>query len=257
VGTQESIQVTLIEPALPLQISSATIVNPTGPNSCDGAVVLNSIIGGTPPYTFYWSNTATTTSISNLCEADYVVTVTDANGCTVEESYFVEFIPLPLILDLNASENATCHGAADGEWTISLEGGVSPFTFEYSDSFSTLSIDGVVTRNDLVAGSYSCLITDSSVPPQTMIVDRTISEPNALVLSVMQLYPATGTLDNGAVNITTVGGTFPYEYQWNTGFDGPDPNGLADTCYTLTIIDDNGCENVFDDICIPRFEISG
>ncbi|MBK8490776.1 MAG: hypothetical protein IPL49_07745 [Saprospirales bacterium] len=121
-GTQASVQVTLIEPALPLQISSATVINTSGPNTCNGAVVLNSIIGGTPPYSIYWSNTATTPSINNLCAATYTVTITDANGCTVIEEYTVTFIPQPLILDLNASQNVACNGGVDGEWTISIEG---------------------------------------------------------------------------------------------------------------------------------------
>lgn len=257
VGTQASVQATLVEPSQPLAIGSATVVNPTGPNVCNGAVVLNSIVGGTPPYTFYWSNTATTIQINNLCSADYSVTVTDANGCQVTDTFTVEFVPLPIILDLNASENASCFGADDGTWTISIEGGLAPFTFSYSDNFSTPSLDGVVTRNDLPAGAYSCTITDSANPPDTMIVNRAINQPSELTMSLLQIFPATGTADNGAVNTTLLGGTPNYAYQWSNGFGGPDPVNLGENCYDLTVVDANNCVYFFPEICVPRFEVDG
>ena len=256
-GTQASVQVTLIEPALPLEISSATSINPSGPNSCDGGIYLNTIQGGTPPYNFYWSNTATTPTVTNLCAATYFVTVTDANGCAVIAEYTVEFIPQPLILELNQSQNVSCHDGEDGVWEITIEGGVSPYTFSFNDMFSTLSLNGIVIRNDLPAGSYSCTITDSSNPPQTLPVSRNINQPPNLTLSLMQIYPATGTANNGAVNITAMGGTFPYDYQWSNGATNQDPNNLADDCYSLNISDAHGCDYAFNDICVPRFEISG
>ncbi|MCB9284927.1 MAG: gliding motility-associated C-terminal domain-containing protein [Lewinellaceae bacterium] len=255
-GSQASVQVTLIEPALPLEISSSTVINPSGPNTCNGAVVLNSIIGGTPPYTFYWSNTATTPTITNLCPATYFVTITDVNGCSVIAEYTVEFIPQPLILELNQSQNVSCNGEEDGVWEITIEGGVSPYTFSFSDGYITPSINGVVIRNDLSAGSYSCTISDSSPVPD-LTVSRNISQPPNLTLSLMQIYPATGTANNGAVNITPTGGTFPYSYQWSNGSANQDPSNLADNCYSLNISDAHGCEYQFDNICVPRFEISG
>ena len=257
VGTQASVQVTLVEPALPLQISSFTVNSPTAPNNCNGVVSLNSITGGTPPYSFYWSNTATTNVITNLCSAIYSVTVTDANGCQVSDTFDVEFVPLPLILDLNTSTNATCFGEEDGTWTIQMEGGLPPFTFEYSDNFTTPSLDGEVTRVDLPAGNYSCTITDSANPPQTMTVNRTIGQPNELFMSLLQIFPATGTMDNGAVNTTILGGTPSYSYQWSNGFGGPDPVNLTDNCYDMTVVDANNCVYLFPDICVPRFEVSG
>lgn len=257
VGTQASIQATLVEPAIPLEIASATVINPTAPNICNGAVVLNSIVGGTPPYTFYWSNTATTPQINNLCSASYTVTVTDFNGCQVIQTFDVQFVALPLILDLNASQNVSCFGADDGTWTISIEGGLAPFTFNYSDTFSTLSLDGVVTRNDLAAGVYSCTITDSANPPQTMIVNRSINQPAQLSMSLLQIFPATGTANNGAINTTLLGGTPNYAYQWSNGFGGPDPVNLGENCYSLTVVDANSCVNQFTDICVPRFEVDG
>jgi gliding motility-associated-like protein len=254
-GTQASVQVTLVEPSQPLEIASATVIDPTAPNNCNGAVVLNSIAGGTPPYTFFWSNTATTSSITNLCSATYSVTVTDANGCQVTATYEVEFVALPLILDFNGSQNASCFGEDDGVWTIMVEGGLGPFTFTYSDGTVIPSLDGEVVRNDLPAGSYSCTITDSANPVQELTVNRTINQPTELVITNMQVFPATGTMDNGAVNITLLGGTPSFAYQWSNASEVQDPTGLTDDCYDLTVVDANNCVYVFDDICVPRFQI--
>jgi hypothetical protein len=51
---------------------------------CTGSITLM-VIGGVAPYSFEWSHDATLNSSSaqNLCEGNYNVTVTDANGCEV------------------------------------------------------------------------------------------------------------------------------------------------------------------------------
>jgi hypothetical protein len=51
----------------------------------DGSIDLN-ITGGTPGYTFEWSNGAITEDITDLSAGIYTVFVTDVNGCTAEIS---------------------------------------------------------------------------------------------------------------------------------------------------------------------------
>ncbi len=50
------------------------------PNVCDGELFPN-IYGGTPPYTYYWGNGATTQNLMGLCEGSYTLNIVDANGC--------------------------------------------------------------------------------------------------------------------------------------------------------------------------------
>ncbi len=52
--------------------------------------------GGTPGYSYSWSNGDTTVAIANLSAATYSVTVTDANGCTLMDSAVILAVPVPI-----------------------------------------------------------------------------------------------------------------------------------------------------------------
>ena len=64
------------------------ILNETCINSCDGEIQ-TSVNNGLAPFTYSWSNGATSSSIINSCPGTYSVTVTGANGCSVVESFTI------------------------------------------------------------------------------------------------------------------------------------------------------------------------
>lgn len=55
--------------------------NPTCANLCNGSATVD-VVGGTPPYTYTWSNGGSTRTITNLCPGTYTVTVKDASNCS-------------------------------------------------------------------------------------------------------------------------------------------------------------------------------
>ncbi len=67
---------------------SPTISNETCANACDGSISTN-VTNGLTPYSYSWSNGATTSSLVNVCPGNYTVTVTGANGCSVIETFTV------------------------------------------------------------------------------------------------------------------------------------------------------------------------
>ena len=64
------------------------ILNESCVNSCDGSIQTN-VNNGLAPFTYSWSNGATSSSITNSCPGTYTVTVTGANGCSVIESFTI------------------------------------------------------------------------------------------------------------------------------------------------------------------------
>lgn len=69
--------------------TSGTVTNAIGGNN--GAIDLT-VTGGAMPYTYAWDNGMTTEDIANLPGGDYMVMVTDANGCMVELNFTIDFV---------------------------------------------------------------------------------------------------------------------------------------------------------------------
>ncbi|MFT7606318.1 MAG: hypothetical protein ACI8VT_003920 [Saprospiraceae bacterium] len=76
---------------LPINIVG-NIIDASGANTQDGSIEVTNIIGGTPPFELLWSNGETTGLIENLLPSDYLLTVTDANGCTYMGLFIVSFL---------------------------------------------------------------------------------------------------------------------------------------------------------------------
>lgn len=80
----------LTEPA-PIAIEDFGIVNATGAMESDGAIFINEVSGGTPPYTYAWPNGANTSFVANVLPGNYEVTIADANGCEFLEIFEIGF----------------------------------------------------------------------------------------------------------------------------------------------------------------------
>lgn len=200
---------------------------PTGSASVSAA-------GGTPPYTYLWSNGATSPMISNLMAGAYSVTVTDANQCTDVASVTLT-APQPLNVNL-LTQDVLCFGEANGSASASVSGGTPPYTYAWSNGGSGASI------GNLTAGSYSLTVTDVNGCSETLsfIIDE--SPELAVVLNITNIFcdPA-GT---GSITANSSGGTPPYTFEWSNGATGMSITGLAAGTYTVTVTDLNECEAI-------------
>ncbi|HAP01222.1 MAG TPA: hypothetical protein DCQ93_04780, partial [Bacteroidetes bacterium] len=104
-------------------------------NDCDGSADLL-VSGGTSPYIYSWSNGATTEDLSGLCSGYYSVTVTDLHGCTMISDIDISCIPPPPPCNLQAageSTNAICYGTCGGSVNLTVVGGTSRFSYNWSN----------------------------------------------------------------------------------------------------------------------------
>ena len=122
---------TIIEP--PKLNVSANIIHALDcyvPNS--GAINLT-ITGGTEPYSYLWTNGKTTKNLSGIQGGIYGVTITDANGCSVDTTFEV-IRPLPLTPSVKITPNFDCLTHAVKEiCTAQATGGIPPYQFTWSN----------------------------------------------------------------------------------------------------------------------------
>jgi PKD repeat protein len=150
---------------------------------CAGTVTLNA---GNPGFSYLWSTGATTQSITVSESENYSVTVTGINGCTTSDQVNVTIHP-SLSGTLEWTDESSC-GEGDGSAAITPSGGTAPYTFAWSNSGSTSSI------NDLTAGEYTVTITDSKGCTFTdMAVIGCVVGFEPLEDSMFQLYPNPNT----------------------------------------------------------------
>ena len=114
--------------------------------------------GGTSPYTYAWSNSATTEDLTGLVAGTYTVTVTDANSCSQTASIVIT--QLTTLAFTTTQQNVKCFGGSDATITISGTGGTSPYTYSLDDAVTFPSTTGIFPG--LAAGAYKPAIKDSN-----------------------------------------------------------------------------------------------
>ncbi len=197
--------------------------------------------GGTLPYTYLWSNTETTSNISDLPAGFYGLTVTDGNGCTATASTTL-FEPTALT-STTSSVDASCSGSFDGEVSVVANGGTSPFTY----AWSTTPISTTDNVTGLDVGTYYVTVTDAQ--GCTQIDSATVGSVVILVDNEVLTNLTCFEGGDGAISVTPSGSpNTPYTYTWspNTGVpvsSGPSAtiNGLDTGTFVLVISDAAGC----------------
>ncbi|MEO5906064.1 MAG: SprB repeat-containing protein, partial [Saprospiraceae bacterium] len=185
--------------------------------------------GGTPAYTYLWSNGGTTATITGLPPGIYTVTVTDASGCTATGSGQVDAFGCTIDVALGPDE-LLC----DGDIIIisaTVTGAINPVTYLWSNGGTSSSIE--VTNG----GEYCVTVTDAS----------NCSDADCIIITEITIPPLTCPVTNesepgfndGAINCDGVTGIV--SFLWSNGAMTSSISGLAPGEYCVTVTDSNSC----------------
>ncbi|HUS86915.1 MAG TPA: gliding motility-associated C-terminal domain-containing protein, partial [Bacteroidales bacterium] len=218
---------------------------------CNGGtadVDLTATGGSTTGYQYTWT-TETGSGIvqssedqTGLTAGTYYTTVTDLNGCSVDDSIVLtEPEPLTLLL---TPVNITCEepGMDNGTIDLSISGGGAPYSFSWSNGSSSQNQAGLTEGRYyvIVTDIYGCQIEDSVdiLLPPPLILNKTISDYNGFNISCFGV-------DDGWISIEMTSGDSPFIYSWTgTGGFTSSEGSISDLVagqYIISITDMNQC----------------
>ena len=204
-STDQIIVVTILEVA-------GTVNNVSCFNANNGSISITPS-NGTAPYTFSWSNGATTQNISNLAPGTYTVTFSDALGCSKTASF-------------NVTQPSALQ-ASSGAGSISCNGGTTSVTVSATGGTAPYSGTGTFTVS---AGNYSYTVTDAN--GCTSSTSGTVLQPATLAASsIVGSFSCNGS--TASVTVSATGGTAPYS--------GTGTFTVSQGNYSYTVTDANGC----------------
>ncbi|MBK7149975.1 MAG: T9SS type A sorting domain-containing protein, partial [Bacteroidetes bacterium] len=188
------------------------------------------VSGGTGPYTYNWSNGGTNATISNVAAGGYTLTVTDATQCTIAGVANVSNVGAPTVTI--SSTAPSCFGGSNGNASVTVTGGASPYTYNWNTGGSASSI------SNLAAGIYVATVTDAAQCQAVQSV--AISNPAPIIASVNTTNAGCGTA-NGSATVSANGGTGSFTYLWSNSSTQATASGLAQGVYTVSVFDANQC----------------
>jgi gliding motility-associated-like protein len=213
----------------PIPVISFDVTNVSCNGLGDGEIDATITIGSAP-YTFNWTNGASTEDLTNLIPGTYSLTVIDDNGCTDNAA---TMISQPETLTLNAeTENVNCFNGTDGSIDVTVTGGTSPFTYDWSNNATSQDLNG------LSVGNYDLTLTDAN--GCEVLYSAIITQPDTLLLTPT-IYDASCTSATGTIFLEVSGGTNPYDYQWSNGTTGFSLYNVVAGTYSVDVTDANGC----------------
>nr|MDQ3101061.1 gliding motility-associated C-terminal domain-containing protein [Bacteroidota bacterium] len=194
--------------------------------------------GGNGGLTYEWNgpggSIATTEDLQNIGAGTFTVSITDINGCVLDQAIDI-VSPDPVAIAFSwAAINCP------GEHTGIIQADISGGNGEYSHSWIGPGVlpDAPLEISDLLAGTYCLSVTDGN----GCIAQDCISleEPEPVVINSIITEANCGS-SNGAVDLTINGGMAPYGYLWSNGSTDQDLSGLSSGSFDISITDANGC----------------
>jgi predicted heme/steroid binding protein len=147
-------------------------------------------------------------------------------------------------LSATQSQTNTCNGTNNGTATVVPSGGKSPYTYAWSNGSTAATITGLSPSN------YSVNITDGEGTSITKIFNITQNSIISGTTTISNVSCNGG--NNGSIDLTPIGGSGSYTYNWGGGITTQDRTNLAAGTYSVTITDSNNCSAVVSNIAVGQ-----
>ncbi len=246
-GCTDTVSVVVNEPdPLIAAIDEAIDITCYGDNN--GAAHVT-VTDGSGPFSYAWNTVPQQDSVwaVDLGPGEYIVTITDANGCAISDTVIINEPP-PLVFAFVDSTEVRCDGAKPGEIDIELSGGTPFATAPYYTYVWTNEAGAIIATTQDVQGLegnqyYTVLVSDSlgCQLSRSIYVDE---------IPMMQLEVSIDSAlcygDRWSIDLTVSQGRPPYQYQWTnaSGATISTSEDLLDVVsgfYALTISDSDSC----------------
>ena len=230
---------TVNQPSAPLALNGG-VAAPSCEGGSNGSVTLM-ISGGTTPYTISWDSGIQSgqTQPSNLPGGTYCVTITDANGCTVNDCFTVPdgFGEGPMLsADITA---VSCPGNSDGQISLTATNVNGQVSYFWSTNPPTTGAQ----LTEFPAGNYTVTAIDDA-SCETVETFEVETVPPITIAPVVEEPTCVGD-ENGAIQVNVSGGNGGYSFEWlgpnNYTNTGSSISNLSAGIYTVTVRDAADC----------------
>ncbi|MFM9985629.1 MAG: M43 family zinc metalloprotease [Flavobacteriales bacterium] len=206
-------------------------LTPTNPLCNTGTGSIANAVTGSSPFTYAWSNGATTQNLTNANAGSHTVNVTSSQGCAKSQS--ATLTAPSAIAVTGTATNPSCNTGSNGSIAVSSTGGTGNKTYSWNTGATGATI------NNLAAGTFTVTATDANGCTKTQAF--TLTAPAAIAITGTTTNPSCSTSSNGSIAVSSTGGTGSKTYSWNTGATGASISNLSAGSYTVTATDANGC----------------
>lgn len=198
---------------------------------CNGTASVATI--GAYPLQYFWNNSSTDSTLTNLCPGAYQVTVTDSWGCKNNTSIQVGE-PQLLVANLQITPILVCNGFCTGQMTAEPSGGTTPYYYHWSNNSSNDTI------LNICVGGY--MVTVSDAHGCDTILSGQIVDPSTLQTTILAVSSIScHDFCNGAITVVATGGQQPLTYHWNNNETVQTIDSLCSGNYTVSVIDADNC----------------